>query len=203
MNTLIYIKKLVPLECSCTRITAVIWLSLIILTSGILAPLPGSAADLELLSVGIRARVGEKRVLGEEQPDSFREYDVIASLQLPWESYFCSGWGVSTRLLASAGVLRGADKTALVASVIPVLAFGRQDGFLFDTGAGVAILSRHRYAQQDLGGHLQFALTAGISIPLYRRLGLGYRYLHYSDAGVYGADTIGTDFHMVEVSYRF
>lgn len=113
-------------------------------------------------------------------------------------------WGVGARLLASAGVLRGAGKTALVASNIPVLAFGRQDGrFTVDLGAGLALLSEHRYAQQDFGGPLQFALTFGVGVPLYQRVGVGYRFLHYSDAGAHGSDTIGADFHMVELIYRF
>jgi primosomal replication protein N len=159
---------------------------------------------LELLSVGVRARVGEKNVLGKEQPESFREYDVVASIQLPWKGQSPSGWEVGARLLTSVGVLQGAGKTALVASVIPVLALGRQDGRLtVDLGAGLALLSKHRYAQQDYGGPLQFALTFGVGVPLYQRVGLGYRYLHYSDAGAYGPYTIGADFHMIELIYRF
>lgn len=34
-------------------------------------------------------------------------------------------------------------------------------------------------------------------------LGLGYRFLHYSDAGINGSNTTGADFHMVEFTYRF
>lgn len=170
----------------------------------VLAPCPSRAGDLDLLSVGVRARVGEKRVLGKEQPESFREYDAVASFRLPWKGNSASSWCVGTRLLASAGAIQGADKTALVVSVIPVLAFGSRDGrFAVDLGAGLTLLSKRRYAQQDYGGPLQFALTFGVGVPLYRRTGVGYRFLHYSDAGIYGPDTIGADFHMVELTYRF
>lgn len=169
-----------------------------------LVPLPALAWDLELHSVGIRARVGEKRVLGKEQPESFREYDVVAAFRLPWQRYAPSGWGAGTRLLASAGILQGAEKSALVLSGVPVLALGSRDGrFTFDMGAGLALVSEHRFAQQDFGGPLQFALTFGAGIPVYRRIGVGYRFLHYSDAGLYGPDTIGADFHMVELTHRF
>lgn len=175
-----------------------------ILALCVLVPWPSRAGDLDLLSVGCRARVGEKRVLGKEQPESFREYDVVASMRLPWERYSASGKGVGTRLLASAGVLHGAGKTALVVSAIPVLAFGSQDGrFAVDLGAGLAVLSKRRYEQQDYGGPLQFALTFGAGVPLYRRVGVGYRFVHYSDAGAYSPYTIGADFHMVELIYRF
>jgi len=71
----------------------------------LLAPWPSQAEGLHPLSIGVRARVGGERVLDEEQPEAFREYDAVASFRLPWERYYPSGWGVGTRLLASAGVL--------------------------------------------------------------------------------------------------
>ncbi|WP_083235907.1 acyloxyacyl hydrolase [Halomonas caseinilytica] len=43
----------------------------------------------------------------------------------------------------------------------------------------------------------------GVRVPLYRRLGVGYRFLHYSDAGANGPDTTGADFHMIEFRYRY
>lgn len=184
------------------RIKAALALTTLVLC--VLAPWPSRAEGSHLLNIGVRARIGGERVLGEEQPEAFHEYDAVASIRLPWERYYPSGWGVGTRLLASAGVLQGAEKTAFVFSLIPVLAFGSQDGrFVFDLGAGAALLTRHAFGRQDYGGHVQFALTVGVGVPLYGRLGVGYRFLHYSDAGIYGNNTIGADFHMVELIYRF
>jgi hypothetical protein len=165
---------------------------------------PSHALDLDLMSVSARARVGEKRVLGKVAPESFREYDVAATLRLPWQYYTASGWGVGLRLMASGGILQGANKTALVVSAIPLLALGSEDGrFTVDIGAGLALISEHRFAQQDFGGPLQGALTLGVTVPLYQRVGVGYRFMHYSDWGAYGPSSIGVDFHMVEFSYRF
>lgn len=65
------------------------------------------------------------------------------------------------------------------------------------------MLSRHRFGTQDYGGYFQFALTAGVGVPLFERLGAGYRYMHYSDAGINGDHTTGADMHMLELSYRF
>lgn len=170
----------------------------------LLAPWPSRAEDLRWLSVGMRARVSEETVLGDVQPEAFQEYDAVASFGLPWGRYSQSGWGAGTRLMASAGALRGAGETALVISLIPVLALGSQDGrFTLDLGIGGALLSKHRFGTQDYGGPFQFALTLGAGVPLYERLGLGYRFLHYSDAGIYGSHTTGADFHMVEFTYRF
>lgn len=179
-------------------------LAVAILIPCCLTPTPSPAADLDLLSVSARARVGEKRVLGKEAPESFREYDVAATVRLPWQYYTPSGWGLGLRLMASGGILQGANKTALVVSAIPLLALGSEDGrFTLDVGAGLALISEHRFAQQDFGGPLQGALTLGVSVPLYQRFGVGYRFMHYSDWGAYGPSSIGVDFHMVEFSWRF
>lgn len=169
-----------------------------------LVPWPAVAAGYDLLNAGVRARVGEKRVLGQVAPESFKAYDLTATFRLPWQRYHASGWGAGTRVIAGAGILQGAGKTAVVVSAIPVLAFGSQDGrFSLDLGAGLALVSQHRFADQDFGGALQGALTFGVAGPLHRRIGVGYRFQHYSDAGAYGSRTIGADFHMLEFTYRF
>jgi hypothetical protein len=165
---------------------------------------PAPALDAEWLSASARLRVDDKRVIGKKQPQSFKEYDLMLTRRLPWEARSSAGWGLDARLLVSAGVMQGGSKTALVASLIPVLAFGTRDGALsLDGGLGLAVLSEHRYEQQDYGGPVQFALTVGLVLPLYQKLGAGYRFVHYSDGGLYGTDTIGADFHMAEVTWRF
>jgi len=186
------------------RTRTVVRLALFGLVLCILAPWPSRAEDLRLLSVGIRASVSETTVLGNVAPEKFEAYDAAVSFVLPWGRYSSSGWGAGTRLMASAGALRGAGETGLVISLIPVLAFGSQDGrFTLDLGMGAALLSKHRFGMQDYGGPLQFALTLGVGVPLYKRLGLGYRFMHYSDAAFYGSHTTGADLHMVEFTYRF
>lgn len=166
---------------------------------------PLSFADgLEWQSLSVRARVSEQTLLGDDAPENFEEYDLSANLALPWEHYSPSGWGMGTRLMASAGVLRGAGEEALVVSLIPEVTLGSDDGrFLLDLGAGGALFSRYRFGTQDYGGPFQFALTVGLGIPFYQQLGVGYRFLHYSDAAVNGSDTTGADFHMIEFRYRF
>jgi hypothetical protein len=170
----------------------------------VLAQWPVHASDLELLSVGVRAQVWEQRVLGKEQPESFNEYDLVAAMRLPWNGPSFWGFDVNTRLLASAGVLQGADKTAFVASAIPALAFIRRDvPVTVEFGAGLALISEHRYGEQEYGGPLQFALTFSVGVAVYKRVGIAYRFMHYSDAGAYGPDTVGADLHMIELIYRF
>ncbi len=162
------------------------------------------ADDFDLLSIGVRAVVGEKRTLGKVAPESFHEYDLMATLQLPLEEFIPPNLGLEMRLLVSVGAIQGAGKTAGVVSVIPVLAIATQDGrFVVDAGLGAGLITERYFGRQDFGGLLQFALTAGCSAPLYGSFAAGYRFLHYSDAGLHGPDTVGTDFHTVELIYRF
>lgn len=162
------------------------------------------ADSLVLQSYSIRLHVAERTILGEDAPEDFRQLDISANFALPWLRHTFSAFDVNSRLMTSAGVFRGADKNALVLLVVPKVNIEHVDnGFSLDLGAGGAVLSRHRFDTQDFGGPFQFALTLGVSIPVYRNIGIGYRFLHYSDAGINGSDTTGADLHMVELFWNF
>lgn len=164
----------------------------------------GAVAGDELLSLSAEARIGEQTILGQKSPESFREYDLRVLLRTPWEAQSPSGPALGVRVLASAGVFEGPGKTAAAVSLVPLLALGTRDGrFGIDGGAGLAMLSEHRYGRQDFGGPVQAALTVGLAVPVYRRIGAVYRFMHYSDAGAWGPDTVGADLHMAGLSYRF
>ena len=159
---------------------------------------------LSLLSVNIRTTISSIDLLGDIAKEEFREYGVAANFSLPWTWYSQSGWGAGIRLMASAGALYGGGDTALVVSLIPLVVFGSQDGrYTLDMGAGGALVSRDHFGTQDYGGYFQFALTAGVGVPLFERFGASYRFLHYSDAGIHGPYTVGADMHMLELTYRF
>ena len=160
--------------------------------------------ELDLLSMSFRTRVSDETVLGKDASEFFTESDIAANFKLPWQSYSPSGWGWGTRLMTSAGVLRGANKNALTVSAIPELTFGSEDGrYTLDLGIGGAVFSRYKFGIQNFGGYFQFALTFGSSVPVNESQGIGYRFLHYSDAGGYGPHTTGADFHMIEFVHRF
>ena len=179
-------------------------MALALLMAGLAAEGEARASGLDMLSVSFRGHVWDERVLGKEQPQPFDQYDLMATLQLPWQGWSLGTWDVGARLLGSAGVLRGAADSALVASAIPALAVVHRDSRIaFEFGAGLAYLSRHEFPAQDYGGPVQFALTFGVNGPVYDRIGFGYRFMHYSDAGAYGRHTIGADFHMLELAYHF
>ncbi len=157
-----------------------------------------------LHSYSLRGTFSSVDIIGAKVSQEFRAYDVGASFNLPWLHRSAAGWKSSTRLLASAGVLRGGSDTGGTVSITPQVVFdigSQRRMFSLDMGAGVAALSEHLYGTQDFGGHFQFTLTGGLNIPLNKHFALGYRYFHYSDAGLIGPDTIGADLHMLELIY--
>lgn len=126
----------------------VLWSAITFLALCLLAPWPSRADNLRLMSVGIRGGVTGASVLGEEQQEAFREYDAVATVGLPWGWYSQSGWGVGTRLIASAGVIQETGASGLIGSLVPVFAFGSQDGrYAVDIGFRGALLSTHHFGR--------------------------------------------------------
>ncbi|MDA8137678.1 MAG: acyloxyacyl hydrolase [Desulfobacteraceae bacterium] len=157
-----------------------------------------------LQNISIRATFSSSDVIGKVAPEEFREYDLAATFRLPWSRYSATGWGVGTGLMVGLGALCSSGEAGLALSLLPLAVFGHRDGGVsLDLGAGGAALSRYQFGEQDFGSPFQFALTAGLSVPIFRHVGVGYRFLHYSDAGLNGADTTGADLHMVELLYLF
>lgn len=109
------------------------------------------------------------------------------------------------RALGSAGILKGAQDTSGVFTVVPLdVAFGRKDGLVtIDMGGGGALLTRHTFGSQDFGGLFQFVWTFGITSRFAGPFGAGYHFQHYSDATIYGPESRGTDLHLFEVIYWF
>ena len=167
------------------------------------ASAPFHASALELESMGIRARVSGATTLGDPQPEEFHEYDLAANLAFPGKRTFETGWKAGSRLMASMGLLHGTHRNAAVFSLIPEVTLESKDGLLLDAGVGGALFSRHEFERQDYGGLFQFAITMGARVPISGRHALGYRFLHYSDADLYGSGSTGADFHMIELIYRF
>lgn len=171
----------------------------------LLTPSPSHADDLRPLNVAVRGGITGVPVLGRDSFEDFQQYDVSFAAGLPWSWYSESGWGVGTRAMASVGALTAAGDTAFLTTLVPGIFAGPRDSRLsVDLGAGIALLSRRQFGRQDFGGIFQFALTAGLTVPVpfTERFGVGYRFHHLSDAGLYPGGK-GVDVHMLEVTYKF
>lgn len=174
------------------------------LSLSVLVSPPGHAQDAGLLTLGPRVGVGGDSPLGEEQKEDFEQYDIAATFALPWGWQGGSGWGLDTRLIASAGELRAAGSTGFMGTLVPDLAVSALDGGItIDIGIGAAFFGRHKYGVQNFGGPVQILATTGIGFLFYQTLFAGYRFQHFSDATIYGSDSLGADMHLLELSYKY
>ncbi len=170
----------------------------------LLAPSPSQAEEIRLNSIGVRGGVSGSSPIGKKETEYFQQYDVMANWSMPWEWYSASGWGVGTRLMGTVGAITASGDTAFVTTLTPGFVLGKKDGWLsLEVGGGGAFLSQHNFANQNMGGHFQLVADMAVRAKVYRGIGVGYWFHHISDAGLYGRDNRGADFHMIEFSYRF
>ena len=164
------------------------------------------AGDMALLSIGPRIGFGEKiPLMGKEQKYYFHLYDVAAVIKLPWSWPLGeSTWSLDTRLIASGGLLTGADESGLMMTAVPALALSGWKGLVtFDAGAGAGFFSNHTFGVQDFGGPVQIVATSGIRVNPFPHAYTGFRVQHFSDAGLYGPSSLGVDMYIVELGYQF
>jgi Lipid A 3-O-deacylase (PagL) len=182
----------------------VLRLTMVSLALLLFASLPSQAEEIRFDSIGIRGGVTGSSPIGENESAYFHQYDLMANWSLPWRWYTESGWGVGTRLMGSMGAVTASGDTAFIGTVVPGVVFEKKEGWLsLEVGGGAALLSRHRFPDQDIGGLLQLVWDTAVRAKVYRGIGVGYWFHHMSDAHLYGSNVHGFDLHMIEVSYRF
>jgi hypothetical protein len=167
---------------------------------------PSFAEGITLLSIGPRIGFGEKiPLLGKEAKYYFHLYDVAAVMKLPW-SYPIgeSTWSLETRLIASAGLLTGANESGLMMTVVPDLALSGWGGLVtLDVGVGAGFFSNYTFGAQDFGGPVQIVGTMGVRVNPLSHAYTGFRVQHFSDAGLYGPSSLGVDMYILELGYKF
>jgi len=174
-----------------------IWLILPLLLS-IFSPQPGSAEETDWIAIGFRA--GLSATDGNED---FEQYELFATYGLPWSWELTPGWFLSTRINLSAGALRGGGETGFIGSAGPSITLSMVQGLIFvDGGISAALLSEHKFGQENFGGPIQFVSHVGISFKLGANLGVGYRFQHMSNASIYNQNP-GLELHVLELSYFF
>ena len=163
------------------------------------------AKPITLIRVGPRVGMSGKSPFGRDQKEDFQQYDVAALFGLPWGwQERSSGLKFDMRLLASAGELAAAQETSLMAALVPCLAVSSPNGEgSIDVGGGAAFFSNYKFGVQNFGGPAQIVGTAGIGLNLLPGFYAGYRFQHFSAAGIYGHPALGVDMHILEISYRF
>ena len=191
-----YVRWMFVREC----VIVAVWLAALLLINS-----SDVSAQLRLESLAVRGGLSGSSVIGEEQQTDFNQVDLALTARLPWEWNVGTGWIIKTRLLTSAGVLRGSDETNGVFTLVPLdVIFGRKDGLIsIDMGVGGALLTDYKYGSQNFGGPFQFVWTWGATSRFAGPFGAGYHFQHYSDATIYGSESRGVDLHLFEIIYWF
>jgi hypothetical protein len=165
------------------------------------------AEESALITIGPRVGFSTTStpLLGKQQKEDLRLYDVAGVFRLPWYSSWDNGnLKLGTRLITSLGVIEGAGGIGLISTVVPDLALSGWNGLIsLDAGLGVGLLSRTRFGLQDFGGPAQIVGTVGISFAPLTHGYAGFRLQHLSDAGWYGSNALGVDMYLLETGYKF
>jgi len=167
----------------------------------------GHAEESILMTIGPRIGFSTTStpLLGKQQKEDFRLYDVAALLRFPWHSQLGkSSWKLGTRLITSLGVIEGGGDAGLLATFVPDVALSGWNGLIsLDGGLGIGLFSRSKFGVQDFGGLAQIVGTVGITFTPFTHGYAGFRVQHFSDAGLYGSDALGVDMYLLEIGYKF
>lgn len=134
---------------------------------------------------------------------SFYQTEAFVDWDLPWRWEAGSGFQLRTGLDASAGWINGRGENAFIGTAGPTISLGCRDFPLrLDLGTSPSVLSRDQFGNTDLGIPFQFTTHAQLLLDLGKRVTLGYRYQHMSNANLAGSNP-GVNMHMISVGYRF
>ena len=151
---------------------------------------PSLAGDMALLSIGPRIGFsGRSPLLGKRQTESFRMADVAAVFTLPW-SWPLGGEHVESgdevdhkRWATGSGRRQRSDHDCRAGSCAE-----RMEGTCqLRRRSGSRILRDYKFGEQDFGGPVQFVATMGVLVNPFSHAYTGFRFQHFSDAGLYGS----------------
>ena len=165
---------------------------------------PVWAKDFGITGLGIRGGMNIKDGgLPPTEKEDFQQYDIFATMQLPWIFGESPSPNLSLQLMGSAGALRGDGETGFISTLTTGFAYYNPEWrLLLDMGVGVALISQYKFGRQDIGGPFQFIAHGGGGFEVFKKTIIGYRFHHMSDATIYG-NSRGVDLHMIELRYLF
>lgn len=132
------------------------------------------------------------------------QFEGFGAYHLPWDLRNRGGWGVSTQMELTAGILRSKGEYGFVGSLGPSFGIGNpRYPVQVDIGISVAILSRDKFGSRDYNGIEQFISHAGLIYRINRHLGLSYRFQHMSNAGFNGSPNPGLNMHLLGANWYF
>lgn len=158
------------------------------------------AGNMSALTLGVRYGTND----GTDKKTDLRRYDIFGVFDLPWRWQLASNLELNTQLTVSAGMLDGEGDSGFIGTLAPGLSLNDLTRrFFLELSGGLAVLPDYRMGSEDFGGPVQFIFDFGFGVRIFRHIGLGYRFQHFSDAALFGTDNRGVDMHMFELGYRY
>lgn len=137
------------------------------------------------------------------EDNDFETFEVYFLRDLPWIFYKNGSLYVNMNVNVSGGVLKqdnDKDYFSTVSSNLVVNAFNEK--LSADIGGGFALLSDDFVGDHKFGGPFQFNYNFGVKLHrIFRNFGIGYRWYHLSDAGIFNGR--GLNRNIIEVFYEF
>jgi hypothetical protein len=138
---------------------------------------------------------------GNSSGDEFSQAEAYLNGNMPWGFGLGKGWGAKTQLQATAGVLRNEVNGGIFSLGPALLVRKNKSPLALDIGLSPAMLTRHEFPQKNFGINFQFATHMGLTLDLSRKVQIGYRFQHMSNAHLDERNP-GLNLHMVAVGYR-
>lgn len=99
------------------------------------------------------------------------------------------------------GVVRDKANSSLLFSMGPTLSIiNYKNIFYVSTGLKPGLMTNHIFNNFDLGGTLNFKSHIALNVSPNKKINLGYRFEHISNAGLYEKNP-GVNFHYIEIEY--
>ncbi|GJL64691.1 MAG: hypothetical protein NPIRA04_33450 [Nitrospirales bacterium] len=155
--------------------------------------------------IGIRGGFNAEYVaIPPTEKEDFEQFGIFGAYRFPKQYYYDSGWEIYFRMNGSLGALRGDGDLGFIGTVSPGIVFWYPDwNISINGGPGLAYISREKYGRQDLGGPIQIVGQGGLTYYVTDHIGIGWRFHHISDAGIWGSDNRGVDVNLFELTYKF
>ena len=165
--------------------------TLLALAALLCAPAPSAAAPE---SLGLRYGFGSTAAT-----EVYRQVDAVLYLPLRYGRPLGTRWTLRTRLELSLGRLGRHRADTMIGSVGPAVSLMSEKlPLAIEVGVSPTLIGRHEFVGRDLGRALQFTSHVGIAVLAGKRLRLGYRFQHISNARL-ARPNPGLNMHMFSI----
>jgi lipid A 3-O-deacylase len=152
----------------------------------------------DFLSVGVRGGLS-----CNSDGHSFRQSETFVDLDLPWAWTFCSDWRLQPRCDVSGGWLGGEHTDGFVGTLGPTIELRKgKCPLTLEGGSSPTFLSKYHFGEKNFGDDFQFTSHIGLEWYLTKRISIGYRFQHMSNAGL-GRPNPGLNLNMFSFTYHF